>query len=55
MVRICYSDKSVPQNGALGGSWVVVSGVVSRVTIVITPIGGLITLLITSHEPPSRV
>ena len=30
----------------LGGSWVVISGVISRVTIVITP-------FITAHEPPS--
>ena len=37
----------------LGGSWVVISGVISRVTIVITQIGGLITPFITSHEPPS--
>ena len=37
----------------LGGSWVVISGVISRVTIVITQIRGLITPLITTHEPPS--
>ena len=36
-----------------GGSWVVISGVISRVTIVITHIRGLITILITTHEPPS--
>ena len=35
----------------LGGSWVVISGVISRVTI---HIRGLITLLITTHEPPSK-
>ena len=39
----------------LGGSWVVVSGVISRVTIVLTYIRGLTTPLITTHEPPSRV
>ena len=39
----------------LGGSWAVISGVISRVTIVITHIRGLITPLITTHEPPSRV
>ena len=39
----------------LGGSWVVISGVISRVTIVITQIRGLITPLITTHEPPSRL
>ena len=37
----------------LGGSWVVISGVISKVTIVMTHIRGLITLLITAHEPPS--
>ena len=37
----------------LGGSWVVVSRVISRITMVITYIRGLITLLITTHEPPS--
>ena len=44
-----------PFNGAtwLGGSWVVISRVISRVTILITHIRGLITPLITSHEPPS--
>ena len=36
----------------VGGSWVVISGVISRVTIAIR---GLITVLITTHEPPSRV
>ena len=41
-------------SGILGGSWAVITGV-SRVTILITPIRGLITLLITTHEPPSRV
>ena len=39
--------------GVLGGSWLVISGVISRVTIVITHIRGLITPLITTHEPPS--
>ena len=32
----------------LGGSWVVINGAISRVTI------HLITPLITTHEPPSR-
>ena len=36
----------------LGGSWVVISRVISRVTIVITYIRGLIAPLITTHEPP---
>ena len=39
----------------LGGSWIVISRVISRVTIIMTHIRGLITLLITTHEPPSRV
>ena len=39
----------------LGGSWVVISRVRSRVTILITHIRGLIiTLLITTDEPPKR-
>ena len=37
----------------LGGSWLVISGVICRVTIVITIIRGLITPVITTHEPPS--
>ena len=36
----------------LGGSWVVISGVISRVAILITHIRGLITPPITTHEPP---
>ena len=32
-----------------------ISEVIRRVTILITPIRGLITLLITTHEPPSEV
>ena len=39
----------------LGGSWVVISGVISKVTIVIIHIRGLITPLVTTHEPPSTV
>ena len=38
----------------LGGSWVVISRVISRVAILITHIRGLITPLITTHEPPSN-
>ena len=37
----------------LGGSWVVISRVISRITLVITDIWGLITPLITTHEPPA--
>ena len=43
------------RSNLLGGSWVVISGVISRVTILITHIRGLITLLRTTHEPPSIV
>ena len=39
----------------MGSSKWTLSGVISRVTIIITPIRGLITLLITTHEPPSRI
>ena len=39
----------------LGGSWVLIIGVIGKVTILITLIRGLITLLITTHEPPSGV
>ena len=39
----------------LGGSWVVISGVISRVTIIITDIRGLKTPPITTLNPkPSR-
>ena len=41
--------------GLLTGSWVVISGVTTRVSIAITPIKGLRTLLIATHEPPSKV
>ena len=39
----------------LKGSWDLVSRVIIRVTILITPIKGLVTLLTKSHDPPSRV
>ena len=39
----------------LGSSWVVISGVISKVAILITLIRGLITPLMTTHEPPSKV
>ena len=38
----------------LGGSWVVISGVISPLLWVISIVTLLITLLITTHEPPSR-
>ena len=39
----------------LGGSWVVIIRVISRVTILMTHIRGLTTPLISTHEPPSMV
>ena len=37
----------------MGGSWVVVIGLVIRATIIIKRIRGLMTALITTREPPS--
>ena len=45
-------DVSAP-SPILGGSWVVITGVIIRVTILISHVRGLITPLITTHEPPS--
>ena len=45
---------SVRWRGILKGSWDLVSRVITKVTILITPIRGLITLLTKSHDPPSR-
>ena len=39
----------------LGGSWGVISGLLSLLIGVISIVTLLITLLITTHEPPSRV
>ena len=47
------SMQSLDQEALLGGSWVLTSRVISRVTILVTHIRGLITLLITTPEPPS--
>ena len=38
----------------LGGSWVVISGVISPLIWVVCIVTPLVTLLITTHEPPSR-
>ena len=38
----------------LGGSWVVISGVISLLIWVITIVTLLITPVITTHEPPSN-
>ena len=40
-------------NQLLGGPWEVISRVISRITMIRTYIRGLITPLITTHEPPS--
>ena len=39
----------------LGGSWVGISKVISALTWAVTIVTRLITPLITTHEPPSRV
>ena len=44
---------TIAQPILLGGSWVVISGVLSMATIIITHIRGLTTPVITTHEPPS--
>ena len=38
----------------LGGSWVVISGIISRLTLIITHLRGLIAKITTTHEPSSR-
>ena len=43
-----------PAMPLLGGSWVVISGVISPLIRVITIVTLLITPLISTHEPPSR-
>ena len=45
------SDVSV--KGLLGGSWVVISGVISPLIWVITIVTLLLSPLTTTHEPPS--
>ena len=45
--------KLVAHRDILGGSWVVISRVISRVTILMTHIKGLISPPITTPEPPS--
>ena len=47
-------NATLPGPLILGGSWVVVRGVIRRVTIVIIHISGLRAPLITTHEPPSK-
>ena len=51
-----HANHLEPYTSLLGGSWLVISRVISRITIVIThsKFKGLITPLITTHEPPSE-
>ena len=42
------------QEGVVGGSWVVISGVISTLIWVLSIVTLLISLLITTHEPPSK-
>ena len=54
-MAITGKDQSEGVWGALlGGSWIVINGLISRVTILISHIRGLITPPITTREPPSR-
>ena len=46
----CHNNETI-----LGGSWVVISGVINPLTILITLLRGNITPLITTHEPPSII
>ena len=50
--KLCSFENKARQK-VLGGSWVVLSRLRSRVTILITSIRGRITPLITAHEPPT--
>ena len=55
MSRPAGDDRISGEGSILGGSWEVISGVISRATVTITHIRGLITPLIATHEPPSRL
>ena len=50
MGRDCHREASQ----SLGGSWVVISGVISPLIKVILIVTLLLTSLTTTHEPPSR-
>ena len=49
--RVLHLKGLQGSRGLLGGSWGVISGVISRVTVVKTHIRGLITPLITTLNP----
>ena len=55
VVPLKGSFKGLYEGRLLGGSWVVISGVVSLLIWVITIVALLLTPLITTHEPPSRL
>ena len=48
-VVVRYASRAAGRK--MRGSWVVISGVISRVIIIVTHIRGLMTPLITAHEP----
>ena len=48
-------NMSIPYRALLGGSWVVISGLISPLIWVISIVTLLITPLITTHEPPSTL
>ena len=52
---MAFRDVGLEVLGLLGGSWVVISEIESPLTWVISIVTLLITLLITTNEPPSRV
>ena len=53
--RLAPGSGKQPFRGLLGGSWVIIGGVTSPLIWVISIVTLRITLLITTHEPPSRV
>ena len=59
LVQNCRADIGVfcwsGFRALLGGSWVVRSGVISPLIWLISIATLLVTLLITTHEPPSRI
>ena len=50
----CRVERSLDEVNTLRGSWVVMTGGISRVPILTTQTRGLLTPLIATHEPPSR-
>ena len=52
-ITIVIPNMETLHSSILGGSWVVIIGVVRPPIWVITKVILLITLLITTHEPPS--